>query len=399
MRKLEQQFTIHYKYPVYFNSDVFAPENEILASTLLKGGTKRHKIFCIIDSGVLTQMPFLCRKIQCYAEANHNVMQLCEPIQTLSGGEGCKNRPAIIETLIENIRLHHLCRQSFVLVIGGGAVLDAAGYATAIAHRGLRLIRMPTTVLAQNDAGVGVKNGINAMGRKNFLGTFAPPFAVINDNVFLDTLPSRQLRAGIAEAVKVALIKDSSFFDYLYSQRHNLALFDRRIMEEMIYRCAALHMHHIGTAGDPFETGSARPLDFGHWSAHKLEEITGGTLNHGEAVAIGVALDSLYSHYSGMITETDLQHIFSLLADLGLPLFHPALNELDVDSALDEFREHLGGKLAITLLTGIGSKKEVDRIDSLLMKQCISELASWSRRREINVEPNGLDTTIYEKMN
>jgi 3-dehydroquinate synthase len=235
---------------------------------------------------------------------------------------------------------------------------------------------MPTTVLAQNDAGVGVKNGINSLGRKNFLGTFAPPFAVINDFTFLDTLPARQLRAGMAEAVKVALIKDRSFFDNLYNNRSSLACFNQQELEEMIYNCAALHMHHIGTQGDPFELGSARPLDFGHWSAHKLEEITGGLLNHGEAVSIGMALDSLYSVHADLLEENSLQRIFTLLTDLGLPLYHPSLDILDIPGALEEFREHLGGKLAITLLTGLGSKKEVNWIDTALMKRCIGELAA-----------------------
>jgi 3-dehydroquinate synthase len=331
-------------------------------------------VFCIIDSGVLAEHPFLLAQIEGYAAANQEIMQLCGPPLTVEGGENCKNKPEIIDTIMQYVQKYHLCRHSFILAIGGGAVLDAVGYAAAVAHRGLRLIRMPTTVLGQNDAGIGVKNSLNVLGRKNFIGTFAPPFAVINDSAFLDTLPPRELRAGMAEAVKVALIKDSSFFYSLYEQRFELASFSLRPMEEMIHRCAALHMNHIGAGGDPFELGSARPLDFGHWSAHKLEEITGGLLNHGEAVSIGMALDSLYSYYKEMLEEDELRRIFTLLGDLGLPLNHPALATLNVDTALGEFREHLGGKLAITLLTGIGQKQEVDRIDTALMECCVDEL-------------------------
>ncbi len=374
MRILEQHFTLSYTYPVFFERDVFHPACQRLASLFAQAGAKRHKVLFVIDSGVMDATPSLERKIVRYAEANREVMALCEPILTVSGGEECKNRPFVTDKVVEAIRIHHICRQSFVVAIGGGAVLDAVGYAAAIAHRGVRLIRFPTTVLAQNDAGVGVKNAINAMGRKNFLGTFAPPCAVINDSLFLDTLHPRERRAGIAEAVKVALIKERSFFDYLYSNRHDLALFDRRAEAEMIYRCAALHMEHIAGAGDPFEMGSARPLDFGHWSAHKLEEMTDGRLNHGEAVAIGMALDSLYSHHAGMITKSELQQILRLLEDLSLPLYHPALSRLDVSVALAEFQEHLGGELCITLLTSIGSKREVGRIDRALMTRCIHEL-------------------------
>jgi 3-dehydroquinate synthase len=374
MQTLEQEFTIQYSFPVFFTRNVFRVDDSLLASMLLRGGKKCHKVFCIIDSGVLAEHPFLLAQIEGYAAANQEIMQLCGPPLTVEGGENCKNKPEIIDTIMQYVQKYHLCRHSFILAIGGGAVLDAVGYAAAVAHRGLRLIRMPTTVLAQNDAGIGVKNSLNVLGRKNFIGTFAPPFAVINDSAFLDTLPPRELRAGMAEAVKVALIKDSSFFHSLYEQRFELASFSLRPMEEMIHRCAALHMNHIGTGGDPFELGSARPLDFGHWSAHKLEEITGGLLNHGEAVSIGMALDSLYSYYKEMIEEDELRQIFTLLGDLGLPLHHPALATLNVDAALGEFREHLGGKLAITLLTGIGQKREVDRIDTALMECCVDEL-------------------------
>lgn len=394
MQTLEQEFTIQYSFPVFFTRNVFRIDDSLLASTFLRGGKKCHKVFCIIDSGVVAEHPFLLAQIEGYAAANQEIMQLCGPPLTVEGGENCKNKPEIIDTIMQYVQKYHLCRHSFILAIGGGAVLDAVGYAAAVAHRGLRLIRMPTTVLGQNDAGIGVKNSLNVFGRKNFIGTFAPPFAVINDSVFLETLPPRELRAGMAEAVKVALIKDNSFFHSLYEQRFELASFSLQPMEEMIHRCAALHMNHIGAGGDPFELGSARPLDFGHWAAHKLEEITGSRLNHGEAVSIGMALDSLYSYYKEMIEEDELRKIFTLLSDLGLPLNHPALATLNVDTALGEFREHLGGKLAITLLTGIGQKQEVDRIDTALMECCVDELMQLDNNSVIGTDHPGRPSLV-----
>lgn len=384
MRTLEQQFSIQHAFPVYFSRNVLRAEDPLLAAVLLRGGRKVHRLLCLADSGVLAGWPFLGRELERYALAHGELMELCGPVLAVRGGEECKSQAGAVETILRHIQEHHLCRHSFVLAIGGGAVLDAVGYAAAVAHRGLRLIRMPTTVLGQNDAGVGVKNGINAFGRKNFVGTFAPPFAVINDFDFLGSLPPRELRAGMAEAVKVALIMDPAFFAFLFEQRLALAAFRQKPLEEMIIRCAALHMNHIGTGGDPFETGSARPLDFGHWSAHKLEEITGGQLNHGEAVAIGIALDSLYSARLGLIRGQELDKILVLLADLGLPVYHPALAALDIGGALAEFREHLGGEPAITLLTGIGGKREVDRIDTALMARCIDDL-----RQKYSSRPEG----------
>lgn len=380
MRTLEQQFSVQHAFPVYFSRNVLRAEDPLLAAVLLRGGRKTHKVLCLADSGVLASHPSLCRRIERYGEAHRELMALCGPVVEVPGGERCKADSGVVEAILRHIREHHLCRHSFVLAIGGGAVLDAVGYATAVAHRGLRLIRMPTTVLGQNDAGIGVKNGINAFGRKNFVGTFAPPFAVVNDFAFLDTLPARELRSGMAEAIKVALIMDRQFFNYLFNMRFDLAAFRQRTMEETIIRCAALHMRHIGTGGDPFEMGSARPLDFGHWSAHKLEEVTGGRLGHGEAVAVGIALDSFYSRHLGMIDAGELDRILILLADLGLPIYHSALAEIDIPAALGEFREHLGGEPAITLLTGIGGKREVDRIDTGLMARCVDELRRHAER-------------------
>ena len=165
--------------------------------------------------------------------------------------------------------------------------MDMAGLAAATAHRGVRHIRIPTTTLSQCDSGVGVKNGINAFGKKNFIGTFAPPFAVINDFQLLAPLSPRDKRAGFAEAVKVACIRSREFFDALEEDAAALAQFQPDAMRKLIRRCAELHMDHIATSGDPFEFGSARPLDFGHWSAHKLEQLSDFKIRHGEAVAIG----------------------------------------------------------------------------------------------------------------
>jgi len=373
-KTIEQEFSVRYSFPVIFTRDVFGPRNPSLAGICATAGSRIHRVLAMVDSGLLEGLPDIGHRIENYAGHHGECMQLVAPPVVVPGGEQCKNGPETVMHVHELIARHHLCRQSFVLAIGGGAVLDMAGYATATAHRGLRLIRLPTTVLAQNDAGVGVKNGINAFGRKNFLGAFATPFAVLNDFNFLDTLSARDQRAGLVEAVKVALIKDAAFFNFLCRERSQLATFDRSCMEKMIIRCAELHLEHIGRQGDPFEFGSSRPLDFGHWSAHKLEELTGGAVRHGEAVAIGIALDSLYAFAVGMIREKELGRILTLLLDLGLALFHPALRTMDLAGALNEFQEHLGGELHITLLTGIGQKKEVGTIDLDLMHHCVDQL-------------------------
>ena len=274
------------------------------------------------------------------------------------------------------INKHGIDRHSFVAAIGGGAILDIAGYAASISHRGVKHIRIPTTVLSQNDSGIGVKNGINFKGKKNFLGTFSPPVAVFNDYKFLETLETRDWRSGMAEAIKVALIKDVVFFEWLEMNSTLLVQKNKEAMQYLIYRCAELHLQHIA-GDDPFENGSSRPLDFGHWLAHKLENVTGFEIRHGEAVAIGIAIDSVYSNKTGLLEKKDMDRIIHLLLNLGFDIFHPALVEKDkenISTGLNEFREHLGGKLTIMLLEAIGKGKEVNEVDPEIIKRSIDIL-------------------------
>ncbi|MBW2274322.1 MAG: 3-dehydroquinate synthase [Deltaproteobacteria bacterium] len=380
MREILQSFRVAYDYPVVFTRNAFSPSNCTLTGVLARGGAPPQRILPVIDAGLLAADPGLPDRIESWAARSDLQLELIREPLIVRGGEICKRDPKEVREFHDLVAKHSLCRHSYALVIGGGAVLDAMGYAAATAHRGIRLIRMPSTSLAQNDAGIGVKNAVYFAGRKNFLGTFAPPFAVVNDFALLDSLDERDLCAGSAEAIKVSLIRDADFFRSLYEARHALARFDAPAMESMIVRCAELHLEHIQTSGDPFELGSARPLDFGHWAAHKLEELTGGSLRHGEAVAIGIAIDSLYSRRAGMIAEEELEQILALLEEVGFDLYHPALRTLEVERALSEFREHLGGKLCITLLKGIGSGIEVDHIDLPLMKSCVESLAQRSPR-------------------
>lgn len=374
MTQLVQRFTVSYEFPVCFTESTFAPDNPVLRDILLRAGQRRHKLFPVIDADVLNNHPNLIDALTCYAETHAELINLILPPLIVRSGETCKNEPQEVQDFYRLTQDYKIDRHSFVLVIGGGAVIDAIGFAAATAHRGIRLIRMPTTVLGQNDAGIGVKNAVNFLGRKNYLGTFVPPFAVINDFGLLATLPPRDKRAGIAEAIKVALIKDADFFTWLYDNRQQLAEFEPAAVAYMIRRCAELHLQHIATSGDPFEYGSARPLDFGHWSAHKLEELSQLELRHGEAVAIGIALDSLYSCAQGYIARPLLDAILTCLGEIGFSLYHPALIRLDIDKALQDFREHLGGELCITLLTGQGQSAQFNYIDLDVMRDCVEEL-------------------------
>lgn len=358
---LWQQFAVPYRFPVSFTRDAFSPENPALAGLLGAAGSP-PLVLPVADKGVTDADPGLAARLESYASRHPRAFSLAAPLQSFPGGESCKHGPAQVEALRRLIHERRLCRHSVLLAIGGGAFLDVAGYAAATAHRGIRLVRMPTTTLAQCDAGIGVKNGYNAYGRKNWVGAFAPPFAVLNDFRFLDTLTPRHHRAGMAEAVKVAVIKDASFFRFLCANGERLATRGAGETAEMILRCARIHMEHIA-AGDPFEQGSSRPLDFGHWAAHALEDASGGGIAHGEAVAIGMALDCFYARDAGLLAASHETRIGELLRTLGFSLSHPLLSRIDLPGALESFRLHLGGALTVTLATSLGQSVEVNEID------------------------------------
>jgi 3-dehydroquinate synthase len=384
VREIRQSFAVPYEYPVLFTRDALGAGEEALRSVLRRAGMGPHRALAVLDAGLLRADGGLPDRLAGFAARHAGLLAWAGAPLVVPGGEAAKQDGAVVDALHRAVEKHRICRQSLVVAIGGGAMLDAVGFAAATAHRGVRLVRMPSTVLAQNDAGIGVKNAINALGRKNFVGCFAPPFGVVNDLALLDTLPARERIAGIAEAVKVALIKDAGFFEALHASRLRLAALEPEATEQMIVRCAELHLEHIRTAGDPFELGSARPLDFGHWSAHALEELSGAALRHGEAVAIGVALDSLYAVRAGLLDEVSCRRILATLEDLGFTLAHPALLRLDVEAALAAFREHLGGRLSITLIEGIGRGVDVHAIDTESMRGCIAQLMRRDRREASN---------------
>jgi 3-dehydroquinate synthase len=378
---IQQQFKVSYNYAITFTHGVFDISNPTLLHTIQKEpSVQQPKISVVVDEGLLLAQPGLIETItawfnrQSYKITNKNIL-------IVPGGEAVKNDPVYTEQVLDLINRNKTDRHSFLIAIGGGAVLDTAGYAAAIAHRGVRLIRIPTTVLSQNDSGVGVKNSINYFGKKNFLGTFAPPFAVINDSHFLTTLSERNWRSGISEAIKVALIKDAVFFNWIEANTSALNNRDLAVMEQLIFRCAQLHTEHIATAGDPFEQGSSRPLDFGHWAAHKLEQLTNYQLTHGEAVAIGIALDASYSYLALELDHTSIERILNTFLSLGFSITHPILhNRLeDILEGLEEFREHLGGRLTVMLLNAIGKGAEVHTLDPKLIANSVQYNHTFSQ--------------------
>ena len=387
MDYLQQSFQVRFDYKVFFTEQLFNISNPVLGDYIKKQQTdNRKKLLFVLDQGVVDHHPDLQEQIKNYI-AGIPSFSLAEDMIMIPGGEQSKNDQQAFDKIVEAVHQYGIDRHSYIVAIGGGSLLDTAGYAAAVSHRGIRHIRIPTTVLAQNDSGIGVKNGINFFGKKNFLGTFAPPAAVFNDYHFLRTLNERHWRSGISEAIKVALIKDPDFFTWLEENASLLAQRDMPSMKYLIKHCAELHLQHIA-GNDPFEMGSSRPLDFGHWSAHKLEQLTHFSVLHGEAVAMGIVLDSVYSFLSGKITEEEITRIINLMTTIGFDITHPQMMIKDENSALiagmNEFREHLGGKLTIMLLQSIGKGEEVHELDIELLKRS----SDWINKKRMAWTPH-----------
>lgn len=384
--KVLQSLHAHYTYPVIFSRNVFAPGSELLNQVLAQGGNERPaRILAFVDSGLASANPLWLDGMRNWFNRSGTMELVMEPT-IVTGGETIKNDYRLVMQIVDTILENRLCRHSYVLAAGGGAVLDAVGFATSIVHRGLRLLRFPSTVLAQNDAGIGVKTGMNLHGGKNTIGTFAPPFAVVNDFSLLESLDQIHWRSGISEAVKVGLLKDPAFFEWICN--HAVELQARAIspMEHLIARCAELHLDHIAHSGDPFEQGSARPLDFGHWAAHQLECISNYRITHGDAVAAGIALDATYSRLAGWLPTSQTDAILNCLTTCGFPLWYSEMQTRRADgrrmlfAGLEAFREHLGGQLSLTMLHGPGKPFEANSIREDLLELAALDLQAFGSR-------------------
>lgn len=376
---VDAAFSLPLVHRLRFTRDVFGADRHVLADVLEPSGDQPARVQFWLDSNMAKAHPALAERIEQFSAEYARRVTLTGGPCVVPGGEGVKNDIRIVERMLAEFHAAQLDRRSYVVAIGGGAVLDAVGFAATIAHRGIRLVRLPTTTLAQADSGIGVKNGINLFRTKNWLGAFSVPWAVINDTHLLETLSDRDFRAGFSEAVKVALLKDPSLFDQLCRMAARIAARDMAVCLPIIRRAAELHLEHITRGGDPFEMREARPLDFGHWSAHRLEAMTEFALRHGEAVAIGIAIDTAYSALSLGLPRGDLSSILSCIARLGFALEHPQLDDFEpVLAGLEEFRQHLGGRLTLTMLRGIGRPVDIHEVDRAVLRQAVAEVRRFA---------------------
>jgi 3-dehydroquinate synthase len=271
----------------------------------------------------------------------------------LPDGERHKTLPTvsrILDTLVAN----RFARDDLVVALGGGVVGDMAGFAAACYQRGIGFVQMPTTLLAQVDSSVGGKTGVNHPGGKNLIGAFHQPKAVIADTATLATLPPRELRAGLAEVVKHALICDAAFFSWLEANADALLALDPAALVHAVHRCCTIKAGVVSR--DERETGERALLNLGHTFGHAIEQVTGfGPWLHGEAVGVGLAMAAGMSQRAGWLPAADAARLDALLARLGLRTeARGAVTPQAARAAMQLDKKVQGGRVRLILLKGIG---------------------------------------------
>jgi len=260
---------------------------------------------------------------------------------------------ASLDRVIDALLAARCGRDSVIVALGGGVVGDLAGFAAAVYQRGIAFIQVPTTLLAQVDSSVGGKTAINHACGKNMIGAFHQPLAVIADVATLDTLPDRELRAGIAEVIKHGCILDPQFVGWLEANIGKLLSRDRAALSHAVRRSCELKAQVV--AADEREAGLRAILNFGHTFGHAIEAGVGyGKWLHGEAVATGMVMAAELSARAGTLRREDAARVKTLIERAGLPVRGPTLAPEKYLELMQVDKKAAGGKLRFVLLEGLG---------------------------------------------
>jgi len=256
-------------------------------------------------------------------------------------------------------------RSDFILGVGGGVVCDLAGFIASTYMRGLRFGFVASSLLAQVDAAIGGKNGVDYKNFKNIIGVIRQPEFVICDPNMLKTLERKEFIMGLAEVAKYGAILDSEFFDYCETHRSDILETDQPILDELIYRSALNKVRVVEV--DEFEIGERTKLNFGHTFAHALEKIKG--MAHGEAVAIGMNIAAAISVSEGLLAEKKAIRLRSLIHALGLPV-STEINPAEISQVIMKDKKKKGDKIGLVLLEDLGSSVvryiTLDNLNSIL---------------------------------
>jgi 3-dehydroquinate synthase len=290
-------------------------------------------------------------------------------ILRFEGGENNK-RLASLERLAEEMSERGADRTSIVIGFGGGIVTDMGGFLAAIFMRGIPVLQIPTTLLAQVDAATGGKTGVNLQSGKNLIGSFHQPLAVLIDPDLLSTLPEREYRAGLFEVLKCGIIRDPELFFYFAKRPDDIRAMNPTLLDSLVARAVRVKVDVV--SADEKEGDLRRILNFGHTIGHAIEAETEYTrLLHGEAIAWGMIAAVELSFLAGVLSKEDREQIEGTIRSYG-PI--PAISDLNPENLvrrLAKDKKTLGGKVHFVLATGIGSVKIVSGIDPSQVKQAI----------------------------
>jgi 3-dehydroquinate synthase len=270
----------------------------------------------------------------------------------LPDGEAFKTL-ATLATVYDRLAAARIHRDGAILALGGGVVGDIAGFAAATWQRGIACVQLPTTLLAQVDSSIGGKTAVNHPAGKNLIGAFHPPRAVLADLDTLATLPERELKSGLAEIIKCALIRDRAFLEWLERELPRLLAREAAALAEAIRRACAIKAEIV--AGDEREQGARALLNFGHTFAHAIEAAEGyGAWLHGEAVAAGMVLATETSARLGWLDAAAVERVRTLLARAGLPVRAPRIGVERALALMALDKKVQGGKIRLVLLKALG---------------------------------------------
>ena len=290
----------------------------------------------------------------------------------LPDGEAHKDLAAISH-IYDKLLAGKYDRNTLLVALGGGVVGDITGFAAATYLRGINFVQIPTTVLAQVDSSVGGKTGVNHPLGKNMIGAFYQPRCVLADSEVLDTLPEREVKAGLAEVLKYGLIHDAEFFDWLAANSEGVAACESALISQTIKTCCEIKAELV--AKDEKESGVRALLNLGHTFGHAIETASGyGTLLHGETVAMGITMAADLSRRLGWIDLSVAWRIRAVLEkNYGMPVLPPADISVEqyLDLMLSDKKAELG-KIRFVLLKAIGEAVVDGDIEPALLEETLT---------------------------
>ncbi len=346
-------------YPIHIGSGLIQNADLILPHL-------KRKQVAIVTNTIVAPL-YLEKLAKPLRDAGVSVIEIILP-----DGEAYKNSETL--NLIYDALLKNRCERSTTLIaLGGGVIGDLTGYAAATYLRGVSFIQIPTTLLSQVDSSVGGKTGINHPLGKNMIGAFYQPKLVLADIDVLQTLPQRELSAGVAEVIKYGLIRDADFFDWLEVNISKLMALDEVVTTYAIYRSCQNKAEVV--ASDEHETGERALLNLGHTFGHAIENAMGyGVWLHGEAVAAGTMLAADLSRRMGWLNDSEIQRMHALLTAARLPLHAPNLGVEKYLSLMQSDKKVADGKIRLVLQQGIGKAVITSDYDANKLREALEAI-------------------------